>query len=264
MCALNVVKGMILRMKIKVHYTYILVAISFVLCGYFANLVIFTSIILVHEAGHMIMARVNGIKIGKITIYPYGGQLDLDIKVNTPIKQELMVACGGFLSQTVFYILIFICYDKGLIREYIFNLFTVYYQNILFFNMLPIYPLDGSKILRLVLDYWLPYKIVNYVNIIISLVVLIMVVSFNIYKFNYTFVMIGVIIIDNLVKCYRNLDYYFNLFLLERYLYKYDFKKRRIIRKMGEMQKDKYHFFENKGGYEAEGQVLARKFRGKR
>lgn len=249
-------------MRIKIHYTYILMAMSFVLCGYFANLLVFTSIILIHDLGHVIMARINGIKVGKITMYPYGGQLELNIKVNTPIKRELMVALGGFLSQTIYYLLVFFCYEMGLVREYIFNLFIIYYKNILFFNMLPIYPLDGSKVVRLLLDYWLPYKIVNYLNIVISIVCFIVVVSFNIYEFNYTFIMIGFIIIDNLIKCYRDLDYFFNLFLLERYLYRYDFKKRKIIKRIGGMQKDKYHFFENKGSYETEKQVLMRKFGG--
>lgn len=249
-------------MKIKVHYTYILVALSFVLCGYFANLIVFTSIILVHELGHIIMAWINKIKIGKVVIYPYGGILELDIKINTVISKELMIAVGGFLSQTIFYLGIIGCYRLGIVREYIFNLFTEYNYNILFFNMLPIYPLDGSKILRLLLDYLLPYKIVNKLNIIISLIVGLIVVIFNIYQFNYTFIMIGVVIIDRLIKNYQNLDYYFNLFLLERYLYKYNFKKRKIVKKIVGMHKDKYHYFENDGSYATEKQVLRRKFRG--
>lgn len=247
-------------MKIKIHYTYIVIALSFMLCGYFANLLVFTSIILMHDLGHIIMANLMGIKIGKILIYPYGGVLELDIKVNTRIGKELLVAIGGFLGQTVFYIGIVCCFEMGIIREYIFELFRNYYKSILLFNMLPIYPLDGSKIVRLLLDYWLPYNFVNKLVIIISLVVGLIVVCANIYQFNYTFLMIGMVIIDNLRKYYWNLDYYFNLFLLERYLYKYSFKKRKIVRNVRGMQKDKYHFFSNSDGYEAEKQFLERKF----
>lgn len=247
-------------MKIKIHYTYVFIALSFMLCGYFANLLVFTSIILMHDMGHIIMAKLMRIKIGKIVIYPYGGVLELDVKINTPVVKELIVAMGGFLSQTVFYIGIVCCFEMGIIREYIFELFTNYYKSILWFNMLPIYPLDGAKIVRLLLDYWLPYRVVNKLIIVISIVVGMLVVCFNMYQFNYTFFMIGMVIIDNLRRYYQNLDYYFNLFLLERYLYKHNFKKRKIVRSVRGMQKDKYHFFSNNGGYETEKQILERKF----
>jgi len=130
--------------------------------------------------------------------------------------------------------------------------------------MLPIYPLDGSKIVRLLLDYILPYKVVNKLTIIISVIVGILVISLNIYQFNYTLIMILVIVVDNLVKYYQSLDYYFNLFLLERYLYDHNFRKRKIVKKMGSMQKDRYHFFINNKEFETEKQVLLRKFRGKK
>jgi len=247
-------------MRIKIHYTYFLVAFSFVLCGYFINLIIFTSIVLVHEFGHILMARLNGIKNGVITLYPYGGLLEFDMKVNILIRKELMIALGGFITQTLFYILIIYFYKIGIIREYVFNLFTLYYSNILFFNMLPIYPLDGAKIVRLILDYFLPYKLVNIMSIILSVVVLILVILFNIYEINYTLIMIMIVFINNLVKYYKNLDYYFNLFLLERYLYKNNFKKRRVLKNVDGMQRDKYHFFYKNGEYITEKQFLFRKF----
>ena len=69
-------------MKIKIHYTYWLMAFSFVLCGYFINIIIFTSVILIHECGHLIMARINNFSVNSMIIYPYGGLIDIDIKRN--------------------------------------------------------------------------------------------------------------------------------------------------------------------------------------
>jgi len=251
-------------MRIRFHYTYFLIASSFILCGYFINLIVFTSIILVHELGHLLMAKFSGLKVGRLTIYPYGGLLELDIKINTPIWRELLVALGGVVSQTLFYIMIILLYNIGLIREYVFNLFKMYYCNILLFNLLPIHPLDGSKIMRLILDYFLPYRIVNIINIIISIITGLLVVIFNIYKWNYTWVMIGGVVVDNLIKYYRDLNYYFNRFLLERYLYKYHFLRRKVIKNVNAMQRDKYHFFYEDGNYKSEKQVLLKKFLGNR
>ena len=55
-------------MKITFHYTFLLVAISFILTGYFSNLIIFTSIILIHELGHYHAAKINNLKVDKIII----------------------------------------------------------------------------------------------------------------------------------------------------------------------------------------------------
>ena len=76
-------------MKITFHYTFLLVAISFILTGYFSNLIIFTSIILIHELGHYHAAKINNLKVDKIIIYP-GHKLKLVLKVGqAQIEEEL-------------------------------------------------------------------------------------------------------------------------------------------------------------------------------
>ena len=137
-------------MKIEFHYTYILIALGFILTGYFHNLIIFTSIIIIHELGHYTIAKLNKLNVEKIIIYPYGGLVKMNIPVNTPIKKELYVAISGIIFQTIYFIIITIMYTQGIIRDYIYNLFTIYNKSILMFNILPIHPLDGSKILAIV------------------------------------------------------------------------------------------------------------------
>ena len=67
-------------MKIEFHYTYILIALGFILTGYFHNLIIFTSIIIIHELGHLIFGLLSGYKfssfrIGNIMLVKTGGKL---------------------------------------------------------------------------------------------------------------------------------------------------------------------------------------------
>ena len=156
-------------MKFEFHYTYIIIAISFIITGYFSNLLIFTSIIIIHELGHYIIAKTIGLNPTKIIIYPFGGITKMDNPVNTSINKELLVAISGILFQTIYYIIINILYKNYLIREYIFNIYTKYNYSILIFNILPIHPLDGSKILTLLLSKVLPYKTTMKLNVIISI-----------------------------------------------------------------------------------------------
>ena len=248
-------------MKIEFHYTYILIALGFILTGYFHNLIVFTSIILIHELGHYTLAKINHFKIEKIIIYPYGGLVKINNLLNTSINKELTIAISGIIFQTIYYLLIVLLYNQGIIREYIFNLFTTYNTSILLFNILPIHPLDGSKILNLLLSKIIPFNLANKLNIIVSIITLIIILLVNYYNFNYTLILTLGIIIDNLIKYYRQLKYILNKFLLERYIYKITYDKTKKINKINHMYKEKYHILKDKNNYITEKQALSNKFK---
>lgn len=248
-------------MKIEFHYTYLLIALGFILTGYFHNLIVFTSLILIHELGHYTLAKIHHFKVEKILIYPYGGLVKMNNLLNTSINKELTVAIAGIIFQTIYYLIIAMLYNQAVIREYIFNLFTAYNTSILLFNILPIHPLDGSKILNLLLSKIIPFNIANKLNIIVSIITLIIILIVNYYNFNYTLILTIGIIIDNLVKYHRQLKYIFNKFLLERYIYKITYNKTKKINKINHMYKEKYHILKDKNTYITEKQALSNKFK---
>lgn len=250
-------------MKIEFHYTYIIIAIGFILTGYFHNLLVFTSIIIIHELGHYIIAKANNLNVEKIIIYPYGGLVKMNNLINTSINKELFVATSGIIFQTIYYIIITYLYHQGIIREYIFNLFTMYHKSILFFNILPIHPLDGSKILNLLLSKIIPFDIANKINIIISIFTMTILIFINYYRLNYTLILTLGIILDNIIKYYKELKYIFNKFLLERYIYKINYNKTKKINKINHMYKEKYHILKENNTYITEKQALSHKFKRK-
>jgi len=250
-------------MKIEFHYTYIIVALGFILTGYFSNLLVFTSIIIIHELGHFLVAKINKLNVEKIVIYPYGGLVKMNNLINTSINKELLVAISGIIFQLIYYLIVYYLYQEGIIREYIFNLYKTYNHSMLLFNLLPIHPLDGSKILNLLLSKFIPYNKANKLNIIISIITMILVFTINYYNFNYTTILITGVILDNITKYYKELKYIYNKFLLERYLYKMTYKKTKKINKITNMYKDKYHVLKENNGYITEKQALIHKFKGK-
>ena len=82
-------------------------------------------------------------------------------------------------------------------------------------------------------------------------------------RFNYTTILILLVIIDSIFKYYKELNYLFNRFLLERYLYKQTYKKSKTISKIDNMYKDKYHLIKRKNNYITEKQALSHRFKGK-
>lgn len=245
---------------IEFHYTYLFIAFSFIITGHVKDLLVFTSIIIFHELGHYLMARINKVKVKKITIYPFGGITTLDTLINININRELLIAMGGILFQTIYMIIIIILYKHGFVREYIYNLYTRYNNSILYFNLLPIVSLDGFKILNLTLSKIFPFDISNKLSLGISFITLILILIVNYYTFNYTLLLILSVLIINIVNFYKDLNYIFNKFLVERYLYNLSYSKEKIVNNKKKMYKDYRHIFKNGNKYLTEKKYLYDKY----
>lgn len=245
---------------IEFHYTYLFITFSFIITGHVKDLLVFTSIIIFHELGHYLMARINKVKVKKITIYPFGGITTLDTLINININRELLIAMGGILFQTIYMIIIIILYKHGFVREYIYNLYTRYNNSILYFNLLPIVSLDGFKILNLTLSKIFPFDISNKLSLGISFITLILILIVNYYTFNYTLLLVLSVLIINIVNYYKDLNYIFNKFLVERYLYNLSYSKEKIVNNKKKMYKDYRHIFKNGNKYLTEKKYLYDKY----
>ncbi len=245
---------------IEFHNSYLIIAIGFIVTGNFLNLIAFTSLIIIHELGHYTIALLLNIKVKKIIIYPYGGITKLDTIINQDIKKELLVATSGIIFQFAYYLIICYLHKINIIREYTMNLYTLYNNEMIFFNLLPIYPLDGSKILNLSLSIFIPYKITNLITIITSIVIIVSIISLNIYTTNYSNIIIYFLLLTYIIKFYQKRKYLYHRFLLERYLYKFKFEKTKIIKDYNHMYKNKKHLIGKKNKLEKEEEFLKKIF----
>ena len=244
------------KLNIEFHYTYLLMALGFVLTWYYLNLIVFTSLILVHELGHYLMARVNHFHVTKIVIYPYGGMTKIEDMINRDISEELLIATAGIIMQYLFYLIIGTFYQKGFIREYTYELYTLYNNQMIFFNLLPIYPLDGAKILNLILDKYFPYNRANTLTMVISVIVIGIIVGLSIYQCSYSNLMVMGLLLTYLYDFFKKRKYLYQRFLLERYLYDIEYSKVKVIRDVKKMYKNKSHLIWDKNKFLKEKEVL--------
>lgn len=221
-------------------------AASALFTGLFKDFTILFSIIIIHEIGHLLAASYYNFNIFKIYLYPFGGYIKFNDKLNRPIKEELIVLVCGPIFQILYYYLIMGCYHLGFMSSITFNMFVNYHYSLLLFNLLPIFPLDGSKLVNLILSKFISFKQAHLVMIYISYIVLFISLFMMQYiSLNVNLYLLLILLFSKLLSESKNHKTIYNRFLLERYLYKFHFTKWKIIKgsNLARIMRDKFHLF---------------------
>ena len=225
--------------RINFHPFFYIVSIICFFTGHFRDIFYFTTIIIIHELGHSITGIILGMKLKKIDIYPFGGCSKLEHDVNINLYKEMIVLMMGPLTQILFIYLVYI------LKIDVNSSFYVYSKLILIFNLLPIYPLDGGRILSIFLSYKISFynslKLTYYFSYFIYILIVFCLIFLNIKDLIVYLIIISLGI--ELYKSIENINYIFNKFILERYLGNYSFKKSIIINNSFNMRRDYSHIF---------------------
>jgi Zn-dependent protease len=122
--------------------------------GLAVSLVLFASVI-VHEFSHAFVARRQGIPIGNITLFLFGGVATILREPGTPMDEVRMAAAGPLASvalAVIFGIVWAICAAAGFLWGSAFSALLALANCMLaIFNLLPAFPSDGGRILRALL-----------------------------------------------------------------------------------------------------------------
>jgi len=116
----------------------------------------------IHEIGHSLAARSLGIGTNAIILHVLGGAAMLEMDYSQTLdkkkwaRQEFVVGLAGPLTSLVLAALFFILWGAGLHSPFIRFLALA---NLLVgcFNLLPIFPMDGGRILRAGLTRWVGF-----------------------------------------------------------------------------------------------------------
>ena len=233
--------------------TYIFALLS-IMTASFKEFFIISFLIIIHELGHTIIAIIFKIEIKEIYIYPLGGisKFNMNLNIN-PIKEFLILIMGPIFQTIAYYILLVILKDKT-------DIIRIYHISILGFNLLPIYPLDGGKILKLILDRFISFRLSYKIVIIISYILVFIIWLIN--KKNMINIIIMVLFLIILInKENKKIDYYYQKFILERYLNNYSFKKSRIITNIKYLYRNRKHLIKENDKYYYEKEYLEKMYK---
>jgi stage IV sporulation protein FB len=142
---------------ISVHPLTWLIAAAAAAIGMFAEALCLVTIVFIHELGHAAAAKYCGWRIVKIELLPFGGKLETNEHAGRPAAEEwLVVLAGPFMHIPMTVIALFLL-NAGIMEAAVYSLFFQLNLLILFFNLLPVLPLDGGKMLLLLLSAFRPY-----------------------------------------------------------------------------------------------------------
>ncbi|MFD1850152.1 site-2 protease family protein [Oceanobacillus bengalensis] len=205
----------------SIHIHPILIVFIFIsyITGTFVELIVILLIVLIHEIGHYAMATYLKWRIRSIVLWVFGGVLDTDEHGNRPIREEILVTVAGPIQHVFIYVFLFLLSSIQLLPTSIVELALYYNTIILLFNLLPVWPLDGGKLLFLFVSRNLPYKKAYHFIILFSIVVsiILLIVQFFVLPFTLSAFLIMIFLLSENRKEWKQRYYVFIRFLLKRY-----------------------------------------------
>ncbi|MEG0021566.1 MAG: hypothetical protein RSH78_01075 [Bacilli bacterium] len=198
---------------LKVNIFFYVIFIITILTGNFKTFIIITLITIFHELGHIITGIICGFKIEKIVIVPFGLMTVFNKKINESFIKDFFLTIMG----PVFQIFLFLFINDSYINRI--NLI------ILLFNLLPIIPLDGSKLINMILELIFSYKTSYLISFYISIITIVLLL-----KPTLTIILITIIYFWKNIEYIKNIKFYLNKFLFERYLYGIKYTKKHAIK----------------------------------
>ncbi|WP_052345806.1 site-2 protease family protein [Paucisalibacillus sp. EB02] len=197
---------------------FVFIIISF-LTGTFVEMMIILGIVLWHELGHYLAAAHFKWRINKVMLWIFGGVMDTDEHGNRPVIEEFIVTIAGPFQHVIIYVFMLIASSLSLLPSSIISTILIYNTTILVFNLLPIWPLDGGKLLFFLLSKRLSFQKAYHMIIIISILLCFIIIMVQLLFLPFTlssFLIMVFLLIENRSD-WKNRHFVFIRFLLNRY-----------------------------------------------
>lgn len=205
------------------------------LAGYFEYTFLTIIIIIVHEMGHFLTGYFLKLKVKEISLFMFGGVTIFDEDLNLNIFKELLVVVMGPVVQMLFYMIVYYLYTKGFVSVNTMKKVSTINLILLEFNLLPILPLDGAKILNNILDLMLSYDLAHKVSLAVSFLALPLVFLFD------NKLIIILVFVSLLMRLFEEINWHkfrINKLLLERKLKGIKFKKIREFESLTKVKRN--------------------------
>lgn len=205
----------------RFHPLFIMVMLSSVITGYFLELMTLFAIVLIHELGHIAAAKGFGWRIREVQFLPFGGVAVVDDQGTFSAWEEMLVALAGPLQNGIMIGLAVVMHSFGLWESDWGSYFIQANMMIGLFNLLPVLPLDGGKIMQSLISLMLNYHRTIVYCTWISLVISTLIIVFSVLQIYTVGIQLNLLMVGLFlfyVNWYhrRNIPYQYLRFLMNR------------------------------------------------
>ena len=214
-------KKLLLLSKFEVGITFIPFFIIILLSGSYKLFFTYFLVTLIHELGHVIAAIIFKVKVHNIKLSVFGFNALIDDIEYLPIYKQILIIIMGPLTYFISLLLIRKLYINEVISLLMYYKALATNKYIFIFNLLPIYPLDGGRILKIILDKFFTYKNSRIVLYITSFLFMI---AFVIYTRECKQFLMYIFLVINFLMNIFTLKKQWKKFLLKRYYMSNNYK----------------------------------------
>lgn len=212
----------VLGIELSLHPLFVLILMFSVLTGQFLELLTLFMIVFIHELGHVCAARLTGVTVRSVQLLPFGGVAVIEDHGRLTAGREIGIALAGPLQNGILILMALVLKQAEYGSIAYLNYFIGANAMIALFNLLPVLPLDGGKILQGLLSLVLPYYYTLLWTGRVSIGASLMIIVFALLPLGaggglrLNLLMIGAFLLYSNATDQRNLPYRFVAFLMNR------------------------------------------------
>lgn len=203
--------------KMRIHPVFWFVFGAGIITGHFWEVVTVFFIVVVHELGHTSAAIYYKWRISEIELLPFGGVAKVQEFGNKPLKEELIVTLAGPIQHIWLPVFSYCLTLTDFWNAANHTMFLEKNIMILLFNLLPVWPLDGGKLLHLFLSKSFPFKAAYRLTLIHSCCIIggLSILFLSLFSFSLNYLIITCFIVFVILKEWQNRNYVFMRFLID-------------------------------------------------
>lgn len=134
--------------SIRIHPTFLIVLVIYGVLGLAAQALLVFSLVLGHELAHLLTAKAYGFKVVGLELFPFGGAAYCDDLFEGRKLEESVMALAGPAFNVVLLFGAQVLRWNGMWTGELANDFVRYNFWLATFNLIPVLPLDGGRVLR--------------------------------------------------------------------------------------------------------------------
>lgn len=203
------------RFKIQIKPSFFVIMFIMIALDFTEQFFVILSAVTLHELSHILTAKIFKLKVEKMIFTPIGEIAVIkELESLNVLKKLLVVFAGPAINIFIVLIFYFIGNEK-------FNLYKNINLSIAFFNLLPIYPFDGGRIIQYILSYNIGVlnanKILIKLSSILSIIIFILgIIQLILFPYNISLMCIGFYLIKINKKEHFNMTFEFYKFIINK------------------------------------------------